>query len=137
MIALVVLLTMADAQPAPRCQGFHWDWPGFWNWYDARTPRAWHYHHYSSRRSDLLWTINQVRFAAEYGSAPGELKVSLGTVTPYFESFQIRQDGQAWRKAGAEYEWKLHPGKNRLELRARNTSGIEGPVSFLELEYQA
>lgn len=30
--------------------------------------------------------------------------------------------------------WELHPGRNRLEMRVRNTAGVLGPVSYLEVE---
>jgi len=39
-----------------------------------------------------------------------------------------------WKPSGGEFTWDLSPGKNRLEMRVRNVSGVEGPVSWLEVE---
>jgi hypothetical protein len=30
--------------------------------------------------------------------------------------------------------WELHPGRNRAEMKIRNKAGVEGPISFLEVE---
>ena len=58
----------------------------------------------------------------------------MGTVTPNFETFLSNIDGKGWKRSDRTLAWELHEGLNRLEMRVRNTSGVEGPVSFLELE---
>lgn len=123
----------AHPLPAPRAQGFHWDWPDYWCWTDAQTPIEWQYHSFVGRRSDLEWTLNQVVFDAAPGAAPGEIRVQMGTFTPGFETFLVRRDGQAWEPAGKSLAWKLHAGRNRLEMRVRAKMGVLGPVSFLEV----
>jgi hypothetical protein len=121
--------------PLPRLQGWNnWDWTGFWQWADGQVGRDQRYALFSSRRSDLLWTINQVRFAAAAGEKPGTLAIQMGTVTPHFQTFLTNVDGSGWKESRANFDWLLKPGKNRLEMRIRNTSGVEGPISFLELE---
>jgi hypothetical protein len=124
--------------PVPKTQGISWDWTGYWLWEDRQTPRGWQYcyHNYTSRRSDLLWTINQVRFSAEYGTRPGLLDIRLGTVTPGLDSFQVNIDNKGWSKTKARFFWALHQGKNRIEMRVRNQAGICGPVSFVEVNYK-
>jgi hypothetical protein len=123
--------------PLPRIQGWGgWEWPGFYAWYDAQTSRDWRYGHFMSRRSDLEWTINQVRFCASWGEQAGTLAVRMGTVTPNFQTFLVSTDGKNWQAAGSDYQWKLVPGKNRLEMRIRNIAGVEGPISFQEVEYK-
>jgi hypothetical protein len=82
------------------------------------------------------WTINQVRYAAALGQTPGEVVMQMGTQTPFFQTFLANADGGGWKQAGATFAWNLKAGKNRLEMRVRNSSGVEGPVSFLELEYK-
>ena len=127
----------AHPTPLPRLQGWNnWDWTGFWQWNDRQTSRDLRYSLFTSRRSDVGWTINQVRFAAALGGAPGDVAVQMGTQTPFFQTFLVNVDGAGWKPAGADFSWKLKPGKNRLEMRVKNTSGVEGPVSFLELEYK-
>ena len=121
--------------PLPRIEGWgNWEWPGFWSWYDDRVSRETYYRNFTNRHSDLEWTINQVRFAASWGAKEGTLAVQMGTVTPNFETFLVRTAGGAWKPSGGEFTWDLSPGKNRLEMRVRNVSGVEGPVSWLEVE---
>ena len=111
-----------------------WDWSEYWWWEDAATPKQWHYRHFTSRRNDLDWSINQVCFAATVTERPGELAIMMGTVTPYFESFLVKLDRQGWKASPRDFTWTLHPGRNRLEMRVRNNAGVLGPVSFLEVE---
>ena len=72
--------------------------------------------------------------AAAWGAREGTLAVQMGTVTPNFETFLVNVDSKGWKPAGGEFGWELSPGRNRLEMRTRNVSGVEGPVSWLEVE---
>ena len=119
--------------PVPIEQGFHWDWPDYYIWHDAATPREWSYRHFVSRRSDLNWSINQVRFSAEASATKSALSLRLGSTTPYLQTYLMNIDGQDWKPTGAEFSWPLHSGTNHLEMRVRNTSAIEGPVSSIEV----
>ncbi|MGO9109419.1 MAG: transglutaminase-like domain-containing protein [Thermoguttaceae bacterium] len=124
----------AHACPQPITQGCSWDWSEYWWWEDAVTPRQWLYHLFTSRRNDLDWSINQVCFAATVTDRPGELAIMMGTFTPYFENFLVQLDYQDWKASSRAFTWALHPGRNRMEMRVRNNSGVLGPVSFLEVE---
>ena len=64
----------------------------------------------------------------------GELRVQLNTETPGFDTFLADIDGKEWRKVGTEFIWDLHSGKNRLEVRPRNTAGREGIVSKIVID---
>jgi hypothetical protein len=121
--------------PVPMLQGAHWDWSDYIIYEDAQTPKEWLYRHFTSRRSDIAWTINQVRFDATWGTEPGTITIQMGTSTPYFETFLVKEDGGEWTESGRIWTWKLKPGANRLEVRIRNASGVVGPTSQLELEY--
>ncbi len=123
----------AHSHPQPITQGCTWDWSEYWCWEDAATPKRWLYHHFTSRRNDLDWSINQVCFAATVTERPGALAIVMGTVTPYLESFLVKLDQQGWKASSRAFTWALHPGRNRLEIRVRNNAGILGPVSFLEV----
>lgn len=126
----------AKPQPLPRLQGWNlWDWTGFWAWQDAAIPRDWRYRHFTSRRSDVLWTINQVRFATAWAREPGSVTVAMGTVTPNFETYLVKVNGGEWTPSDASFTWELRSGQNRLEMRVRNTSGVLGPVSFIEMQH--
>ncbi len=126
----------AQPQPIPIAQGSHWDWADYICWDDARTPLQYRYRNFTSRRSDIEWTINQVRFDLAFADEQGQLRVQMGTVTPYFETFLVRRNDGDWSAADRTFDWKLQPGKNRLEMRVRNTSGILGPVSHVEVEFE-
>jgi len=121
--------------PQPKTQGCHWDWSEYWCWEDALTPKQWPYRHFTARRSDLDWTINQVRFDATLTDRPGSLAIQMGTVTPYFDTFLVKVDAQVWKKSSRAFTWELHAGRNRLEMRIRNKARVAGPVSLLEVEY--
>jgi transglutaminase-like putative cysteine protease len=125
----------AHAYPQPKQQGCEWwAWSGYWCWQDAQTPTQWLFGRFTGRRSDLDWTLNQVHFAATVTDRPGELAVQMGTVTPYFQTFRVCMDGQGWQDSPRAFTWPLHTGRNRLEMRVRNTAGVEGPPSFLEVD---
>jgi transglutaminase-like putative cysteine protease len=124
----------SQPRPLPRLQGWNdWDWTGFWSWYDAQTPRDWRYRHFTCRRSDLEWTLNQVRFGLAYGNRAMAMNVKLATVTPNFDTFLVSLDGKGWTPSGSELVWDLHSGANRLDMRVRNTAGVLGSLSTVTL----
>ncbi|MBN2583606.1 MAG: transglutaminase domain-containing protein [Planctomycetes bacterium] len=125
----------ARRRPEPIVQGrIDWAWPGYWLWWDAQTPRQPWFGNYTCRRSDIEWTINQVRFAAEYAAEPGTVSMHLSTVTPDFETFLVSVDGGPWTAAGETVQWQLGPGINRIEMRVRTRAGVLGNTSWLELD---
>jgi hypothetical protein len=127
---------LSQPRPVPVCQGAHWDWTGFIIYEDAQTPKEYSYRYFTARRSDIAWTINQVRFDATLTDTPGTVAVQMGTATPYFDTFLVRTGDGPWKASGRTVAWKLDRGRNRLAMRVRNTSGVEGPVSHIEVVYQ-
>ena len=121
--------------PEPLRQGLTWSWTGYWGWQDERTPREWRFGRYTGRRSDIEWTINQVRWAAAPAEPPGTIRLFLGTVTPDFDTFLASLDGGEWRPSADTLNWTLHAGKNRIEMRIRNRAGVLGCKSWIEVEY--
>jgi hypothetical protein len=122
--------------PEPLSQGRgSWSWPGYWRWQDARTPRQYQFGRFTSRRSDIEWTLNQVRWAVTISAKPGTVEVTMGTVTPDFDTFLVSVNGGKWKRSGARFAWKLRRGRNRLEMRVRNRAGVLGRASSLELDY--
>jgi len=119
--------------PEPLYHGLGWSWTGYWLWQDARTPRQWRFGSYTRRRSDIEWTLNQVRWAAAPGEA-GTIRVTLGTVTPDFDTFLVDAGG-GWQAWGDTFDWRLQPGQNRMEVRVRNRAGVLGRVSWIEVAY--
>jgi hypothetical protein len=126
---------LSQPYPVPLTEGASdWDYPDFWMWNDGRNLTQYRYRNFTARRSDLAWTINEVCFDVAYGAKPDLLAVQMCTVTPYFETFLVKIDDQGWKPSGRTVDWTLHAGANRLEMRVRNTSGVEGPVSFVAVE---
>jgi len=62
------------------------------------------------------------------------LRVALRTLTPNFQTYQVRSGGGPWKASEESFPWTLHPGVNRLEVRAVNQFGVEGPLSTVEVE---
>ena len=121
--------------PEPLRQGQTWNWTGYWNWQDARSPMEWRFGRYTRRRSDINWTINQVRWAAAPAEQQGTVRLAMGTVTPDFETFLVSIDCGEWRPSSDTFDWLLHAGRNRLEMRVRNRAGVLGCKSWIEAEY--
>jgi transglutaminase-like putative cysteine protease len=121
--------------PEPLCQGLGWDWTGYRLWQDARTPRQWRFGSYTGRRSDIEWTLNQVRWALTATERAGTIRVAMTTVTPDFDTFLVSVDGEDWRPSPDTFAWRLHAGRNRLEMRVRNRAGVLGRVSWAEIVY--
>jgi hypothetical protein len=62
------------------------------------------------------------------------IRVSLRTMTPNFKTYQVRTDGGTWKSTGENFLWSVGTGTNRLEAKAVNEFGIEGPISTVEVE---
>ena len=54
----------------------------------------------------------------------------------WFDTFLVKVDRQDWKPSARAFDWRLHPGRNRVEMRTRTTAGVEGPVSVAEVEYK-
>ena len=76
--------------------------------------------------------INQA--AITLTAEAGALHVGLKTLTPNFETYQLRIDGGEWRPCGDAITWSPHAGSNRLEVKSVNQFGVDGPVSTAEVE---
>jgi len=119
--------------PIPKNQGNSWNYTGYWQWEDERTPRQFFYGNFTAREADRDWTLNQVHFAATYGEEPNTINVQMGTFTPGFEAFEVRVGDGEWQERDARFAWPLQPGRNRLEMRVRTVGNVVGPISYIEL----
>lgn len=83
--------------------------------------------------------LNQASLTVKPSVAAGAgvvLDVEAKTLTPNFLMWRYRLDGGEWVD-GELKQWKLKPGENKLEMRAVNKFGVEGPVSTVRLETSA
>lgn len=81
---------------------------------------------------DPYFPINQA--ALTVTPEPGQVRVTLQTMTPNFKAYQARIDSGAWTSSETPILWRTHPGLNRLEVRTVNQFGVNGPVSSVEVE---
>jgi len=61
------------------------------------------------------------------------IRVSVKTLTPNFKTFLARIDGQDWKPTPTPFTWQPRAGTSRLEVKAVNQFGIDGPVSMAEI----
>lgn len=123
--------------PVPVSQGQEvWCWNGYLNWADATVPPDEQFSHYTNRDKDFDWPLNEVSFVATETSTPGLVNVSLSSNMPYLAALLARIDGKGWKKVESDLRWKLHAGRNALEVKGRNAAGVVGATGSLVLEYQ-
>ncbi len=127
----------ARPHPVPKTQGAHWDYSDFWVWEDAQTPPSYNYRYRyrTGRRADWEWTVNTVRFDALLTDEPGVVRLQLGTVAPNLDTYLVRFGDGEWQPTDETVDWRLKPGRNRVEMRVRNTAGVMGRIAHMELQY--
>ncbi|HRE51953.1 MAG TPA: transglutaminase-like domain-containing protein [Flavitalea sp.] len=121
--------------PRPLAQGaIAWPWNGYINWYDSATPRRLEYALHTDRQADFYPTLNRVGYSATYDSTEGRINISMITVTPNFETFEINIDEQGWQPSPGKFTWRLRPAaRNTLKMRIRNSGSVVGESSGLEV----
>jgi transglutaminase-like putative cysteine protease len=126
---------LRERAPLPLNQGMRgWFWTGHHVWTDSEYPASLLYGHRVSDHRNWEWTLNQARFTLEATAAPGELRVHFDTETPGFDTFLADIDGTGAKVVQSGFVWKLHAGKNRLDVRPRNGAGREGIASRVVIE---
>jgi hypothetical protein len=61
--------------------------------------------------------------------------VTFTTVTPWFDHFEIADNGKRSQQTARELRWALRPGSNALSVRAVNAAGVAGPPARVEVVY--
>lgn len=148
---------MDHPEPAEPEHGMgHFKYRGHLFWKTAQTPDVTWTDFFTTRAADLDWTLNQaqIHLSREPGASPA-LRVMLDTVTPNFASYEVRLNGESWialqgrRPLGSvnvssypvrhdgqcvEFVWSLKPGRNQIEARPINTSGVPGIISRMVVD---
>jgi hypothetical protein len=114
---------------------------GYLSWKDPCTEGRTDVHErFVSTPEELYWPLNSVDIVVEETKDPNLLQVALDSVTPAFDSYWAKSDwaksegNGGWAPAGSIFTWNLRPGRNRLEVRAKNRMGILGPISHVEVQ---
>ena len=106
--------------PLPLNQGMRgWFWTGHHVWTDEQSPALPLYANRVSHVTNWQWTLNQC-YTLEATEKPGSVLVHLETETPDFATFLARIDGAEMTPVRSGFEWKLHRGTNRLNVRPLN-----------------
>jgi len=122
--------------PLPLNQGMRgWSWTGHHVWTDVELPASLIYGHRVATRANWEWTLNEAHCVLEATATPGDLRVHVQTHTPGFAGFVADVDGAGERPVKSGFNWKLHEGVNRLEVRSTNVAGRKGGKSWVVLEY--
>jgi hypothetical protein len=108
----------------------NWGSSQFYCWSSPTFPPKLEYAHGTERRQDWEPPLNRVQLTLSETARNDVLRVDAETVTPWFEVFEVRVDDGDWHvQAEPRWSWPLHEGRNRLLVRARNTSGVRGRES--------
>ena len=118
--------------PRPLSHGnTSWQWNGYINWYDARTPRKKQYSWHTDRPRDMWPDLNRVYIHATQGYGNDRLFFQFETYTPNFCHFEVDENDTGWSKVGKSWIWILKSGKNILRARAVNKLGAKGKPSVV------
>ncbi len=89
----------------------------------------------SNRVSDFYWTLNQTFFDL-ISSGKDTITVTLYNNVPQFSHYLVSIDGGVWEKTPAQFDWKIHNGRNEIAVKSVNLFGLECPVSRVTIEKQ-
>jgi len=81
---------------------------------------------------DPYFPVNQA--ALQFAVEQDKVRVTLQTMTPNFQTYELRLDGGDWVASGETLLWNIRPGLNRLEVRTVNRFGVPGPISTVQIE---
>ncbi|HUT54734.1 MAG TPA: transglutaminase-like domain-containing protein [bacterium] len=105
---------------------------------------------------DFDFPLNQAQARLMASAAPDTLTCLVRTNMPEAETLELKFEGGLWTRPPSPYlpgpsilravltpfhgsviafDWRLHPGANKLLLRAVNTAGITGPATLLVVNY--
>ncbi len=126
---------LSQPTPRPLSNGStFWPWSGYLCWYDDATPRKRQYALHTDREADFYPTLNRVAFTATHTGRPGTIDIRMHTQTPNFEAYEINIDARGWTDSPPNFVWTLRlSALNKLEMRIRNTHGVQGKPSSMSV----
>lgn len=114
-----------------------WGWDGFLNWYDEIFPKRDEYQRYSDRAIDFYQPLNQAKVSLMETAQPGILKVVVDSFIPGgADGLLVKVNEDNWQSQNQTvWNWQLLAGLNTIKVRTKNTRGILGPVSEIQVSY--
>ena len=124
--------------PLPLNQGMRgWFWTGHQVWTDDLYPASVLYSDRVTSANDWNFPINQTQIWLQQNTKVGDLDVRCEHNMPSFVKYELQFDDEKPRfEEKAEFNWPLHTGENRLQVRAVNKLGMKGPPSWFKVEYK-
>ena len=119
-------------QPVPWRVSSNWGSSEFVTWHSKRFPAKLEYDRTTDRLQDWEPALNEARVHLIETAVPGQLRVEVETVTPWFETFEASVDHADWQnQSGSVWTWDLHEGVNQLRVRVCNRFGVRGSASVM------
>lgn len=117
----------------------HYFHDGYLWWSDSTIPtRSAEYSHITNRVQDMYPNLNQVALDLQAGDGANKVLAGLATDTPNFSHYMVKVDNGEWQKhTGDTFDWTLHTGTNRIEVKSVNKFGREGKASSAVVEVTA
>jgi hypothetical protein len=84
--------------------------------------------------SDVYFPLDQV--SLKLVPTGSHLRADMKSLTPNFQTYQVRIDRGEWKLTEDTFSWNMHPGTNHLEARTMNKFGVTGPVSTTAVDVQ-
>ncbi len=112
----------------------HWGGDQYMGWYSDTFPVKREYGTITNRRQDFDMPLNQAELTVLETDRPGMLRVDIATDTPCFDCYEVRVDNAEWDELRTNsLTWDLHAGINTCRVRTRNSVGVTGPESRVEI----
>ena len=119
-------------------RGGEW-WGPQLHWTDDKTPPLLTCDN-TGEINDFEWPLNEVKVDLKKISVPGEsliIAAKFTTLTPNFSHYRLEIDDTIVSLVGDEYTWKIHDGKNSLNVASINDIGRNGFPSRFDIEYDS
>lgn len=129
---------LTNPLPTPIAEGnTMWGWDGYLNWFDEIFPKRDEYQRYTNRANDFYQPLNQSKVYLLETDKTGVLRVLVDTFTPGgFDSFLVGVNEGSWLTQNqSSWNWELQSGLNSIQVRSRNSRGVLGPISSLQVTY--
>jgi len=114
----------------------HYFHDGYLWWSDSTIPtRSSEYSRVTNRTQDFYPNLNQVGLDLQAGAAAGQVRANLSSDTPNFSHYLVKVDDGEWKKqTGDGFDWTLHAGANRIEVKTVNKFGRSGQPASAVVE---